>query len=138
MRLVILYIYIYKYIMSLTKGELKMDTDFASVPDSGIHTIYSNGVEKKYKLSLEQRKLYENYKDINRGNYITSYLSSFLGFTLSGICIILLFFEHTRKYALYALLIILILWVTYAAILTKEGNENAAKIDKILNAAEIY
>jgi hypothetical protein len=116
---------------------MSLDTNFALVPDSGEHTIYSNGVEKKYKLSPEQRKLYEKYKDINRGNYVGSYLSSFSGVILSGICIILLFFEYTRKYAFYALISILILWFTYVAILTKEGNENADKIDKILGPAEI-
>lgn len=112
-------------------------TDSAEVPNTGEHFIYSQGVEKKYRIPSEQREIYEKYKDINRTNYVESYTSSFLGFSSVGLCLILLFPSYTRKYALYSLPVILLIWFAYANYLTIQGNENADAMNKILSQYEV-
>lgn len=103
------------------------------VPNNVKTTIYSNGITKHYTLTGEQHALYTKLKDINRVNYLNSYVSSFLGFLSVGICLILLLFEHTREYAFIALCVIIPLWFSYIYYLTMEGKKNADNMDALLN-----
>jgi len=109
----------------------------STVPTNINMSIYSNGKTKHYNLTGEQNIIYEKLKDINRSNYFASFISSFFGFTLSILCIVLLFFHNTRKYAFYSLCIILILWFSYVKYLTYEGNKNKDKIDALLNSFKV-
>jgi hypothetical protein len=111
--------------------------NLSKVPNTSEYKIFSQGVTKKYRLTMEEKRMLEKYKDINRGNYIMSYISSFLGFSSVGICLILLFPSYTRNYALYSLPVIIGLWFTYAYYLTNKGNTNAAEMDALLKETQI-
>jgi hypothetical protein len=97
----------------------------------------SRGTKEHYKLTEKQREIYEKLKDNSRASYVLSFIISFLGFVFSTICIILLLFEYTRKYAFYALCIILILWFSFVYYLDYKGTQNADNIDALLRPLKI-
>lgn len=102
------------------------------VPNNFQLSIYTSDGSNNYRLSEEQNAIYHKLNGNVQTNYYYSFVSSFLGYTLSAICIILLFFKYTRKYAFIALCLIIIIWLSFAYYLTIKGNKNANKMDELL------
>ncbi len=78
------------------------ETNYGTIPNNFNMTIFSNGETTYYKLTPEQNSRYQALKDKSRSSYISSFISSFLGFSSTITCTVLLwiYFNNptTRTY----------------------------------------
>jgi hypothetical protein len=107
------------------------------IPPTFNMKIHSKNETKHYVITPEQSSRYEKLMDHVRSSYIISFILSFLGISSSVICIILLFFQSTRKYAFYSLITIVTGWFSYTYYLTYKGNLVANEIDNLLDPLEV-
>ncbi len=101
-------------------------------------TIYSNGETKYYKLTPEQNLRYQELKDKVRSSYMSSFISSFLGFTLtiSGIVLICVYYKNpiAITYILIALGITIASWTTFVYYLDYNGKQVANSMNELLSS----
>ncbi len=113
------------------------ETNYGTIPNNFNMTIFSNGETTYYKLTPEQNSRYQALKDKSRSSYISSFISSFLGFSSTITCTVLLwiYFNNptTRTYILCALGFILISWATHAYYLDYENKQVADSINELLS-----
>lgn len=97
-------------------------------------SISSDGETNNYSMTPQQSYLHSRldmeYKDLIVNNYMITIIGLFIG----TICIVLLVFRYTRKYAFICLLVMFLLWVCHTLYVNYRGRQISNEIDTLLKS----
>lgn len=69
--------------------------------------------------------------------FVNNFIYTCLAIILRSICVFLLFFQFTRKYAFVALCVIILSWITMTLYFKYRRNQISKEIDALLRPLEV-
>lgn len=100
-------------------------------------SIISDGVSKKYILTKKQSDIYSQLNMEYKGLVVNNHIITLAGLLIGSICVILLIFDYTRKYAFLCLCITFLIWILHTTYTHYKGKQIYNEINELLNSLEI-